>query len=186
MYPFIFTERGNVMSNKIMIERNIGVLREKIRNADTTTVMGCVAIATSADMLSGAKLSKRQYSFIVNSRQRCNLIKTALYKDLTKLIAEKAIPKILSAADPTSDLSKTAFMAEATADATGEALEVKTGIPAFKTAAVLNALSTGIQIKTMWDIQAIEDGFAQTPKQFEKLFADWRSWNIEERYQVDR
>ena len=30
MYPFIFTERGNVMSNKIMIERNIGVLREKL------------------------------------------------------------------------------------------------------------------------------------------------------------
>ena len=54
MYPFIFTEQGNVMSNKIMIERNIGVLREKIRSADTTTVMGCVAIATSADMLSGA------------------------------------------------------------------------------------------------------------------------------------
>ncbi|MDQ2043399.1 hypothetical protein NRL14_06605 [Pseudoalteromonas sp. 20-92] len=63
------------MSNKIMIERNIGVLREKIRNADTTTVMGCVAIATSADMLSGAKLSKRQYSFIVNNRQQCFLMK---------------------------------------------------------------------------------------------------------------
>ncbi|CAM2815997.1 hypothetical protein PAT01_13720 [Pseudoalteromonas atlantica] len=174
------------MSNKIMIERNIGVLREKIRSADTTTVMGCVAIATSADMLSGAKLSKTQYSFIVNSRQRCNLIKIALYKDLTKLISEKAIPKILSAADPTSDLSKAAFMTEASADSIGEALEVKTGIPAFKTAAVLNALSTGVQIKTMWDIQAIEDGFAQSPRQFEKLFADWRSWNIEERYQVAR
>ncbi|HEA19290.1 MAG TPA: hypothetical protein ENH88_23150 [Pseudoalteromonas prydzensis] len=174
------------MSNKIMIERNIGVLREKIRNADTTTVMGCVAIATSADMLSGAKLSKSQYSLIVNSQQRCNLIKIALYKDLTKLITEKAIPKILSAADPTSDLSKAAFMNEATTDSTGEALEIKTGIPAFKTAAVLNALSTGIQIKTMWDIQAIEDGFAQSPRQFEKLFADWRSWNIEECYQVAR
>ena len=132
------------------------------------------------------QLSKRQYSFIVNSRQRCNLIKVALYKDLTKLIAEKAIPKILSAADPTSDLSKVAFMTEATADSIGEALEIKTGIPAFKAAAVLNALSTGVQIKTMWDIQAIEDGFAQSPKQFEKLFADWRSWNIEERYQVAR
>ncbi|HDY86376.1 MAG TPA: hypothetical protein ENH74_11970 [Methylophaga sp.] len=77
-------------------------------------------------------------------------------------------------------------MNEATTDSTGEALEIKTGIPAFKTAAVLNALSTGIQIKTMWDIQAIEDGFAQSPRQFEKLFADWRSWNIEECYQVAR
>ena len=186
MHPFIFIERGNVMSNKIMIERNIGVLREKIRNADTTTVMGCVAIATSADMLSGAKLSKSQYSYIVNNRQQCFLIKQSLTQDLTKLMVLKAIPKLLSVADPTSDLSKTAFMTEATADAAGEALEVKAGIPAFKTAAVLNALSAGIQIKTMWDIQAIEDGFAQTPKQFEKLFADWRSWNIEERYQVDR
>ena len=43
------------MSTEKMIERNIGVLRDKIRNADTKTVMGCVAIATSADMLSGAK-----------------------------------------------------------------------------------------------------------------------------------
>lgn len=148
--------------------------------------MGCVAIAMSADMLSGAQLFKSQYSFIVNSRERCNLIKIALYKDLTKLITEKAIPKILSAADPTSDLSKAAFMAEATADSIGEAIEVKTDIPAFKTAAVLNVLSTGVQIKTMWDIQAIEDGFAQSPRQFEKLFADWRSWNIAERYQVAR
>ena len=146
--------------------------------------MGCVAIAMSADMLSGAQLSKSQYSFIVNSRERCNVIKIALYKDLTKLITEKAIPKILSAADPTSDLSKAAFMAEATADSIGEAIELKTDIPAFKTVAVLNALSVGIQIKTMWDIQAIEDGFAQSLKQFEKLFADWRSWNIAERYQV--
>nr|WP_193987878.1 hypothetical protein [Lelliottia steviae] len=80
-------------------------MRDKIRNADTKTVMGCVAIATSADMLSGAKLSKSQYSHIVNNPQRCNLIKIALYKDLTRLITEKAIPKLLSAADPTSDLS---------------------------------------------------------------------------------
>ena len=171
------------MSTEKMIERNIGVLRDKIRNADTKTVMGCVAIATSADMLSGAKLSKSQYSHIVNNPQRCNLIKIALYKDLTRLITEKAIPKLLSAADPTSDLSKVAFMSEASADAAGETLELKTGIPAFKTAAVLNALSAGIQIKTMWDIQAIESSFAQSPVQFE-LFADWRSWNIAERYQV--
>ncbi len=33
-------KRGNVMSNKIMIERNIGVLREKIRNADTNNSYG--------------------------------------------------------------------------------------------------------------------------------------------------
>nr|WP_193987877.1 hypothetical protein [Lelliottia steviae] len=74
-------------------------------------------------------------------------------------------------------------MSEASVDAAGETLELKTGIPAFKTAAVLNALSAGIQIKTMWDIQAIESSFAQSPVQFE-LFADWRSWNIAERYQV--
>ncbi|MCF7501524.1 hypothetical protein [Pseudoalteromonas sp. L1] len=172
------------MSTEKMIERNIGVLRDKIRNADTKTVMGCVAIATSADMLSGAKLSKSQYSHIVNNRQQCFLIKQSLTQDLTKLMTLKAIPKLLSAADPTSDLSKVAFMSEASADAAGETLELKTGIPAFKTAAVLNALSAGIQIKTMWDIQAIESSFAQSPKQFEKLFADWRSWNIEERYQV--
>ena len=98
----------------------------------------------------------------------------------------KAISKLLSAADPISDLSKVAIMSEASADVAGETLELKTGIPAVKTAAVLNALSSGIQIKTMWDIQAIEDGFAQSPIQFEKLFADWRSWNIEERYQVAR
>ena len=146
--------------------------------------MGCVAIATSADMLSGAKLSKSQYSHIVNNRQQCFLIKQSLTQDLTKLMTLKAIPKLLSAADPTSDLSEVAFMSEALADAAGETLELKTGIPAFKTAAVLNALSAGIQIKTMWDIQAIESSFAQSPKQFEKLFADWRSWNIEERYQV--
>lgn len=98
-------------------------------------------------MLSGAKLSKSQYSFIVNNRQQCFLIKQSLTQDLTKLMVLKAIPKLLSVADPTSGLSKTAFMTEATADSTGEALEIKTGIPAFKTAAVLNA---GIQIKTMW------------------------------------
>lgn len=75
-------------------------------------------------------------------------------------------------------------MSEASADVAGETLELKTGIPAFKTAAVLNALSAGIQIKTMWDIQAIESSFAQSPVQFEKLFADWRSWNIAECYRV--
>ena len=44
MYSFIFTERGNVMSNKIMIERNIGVLRDKIRNADKKSLWGVLRL----------------------------------------------------------------------------------------------------------------------------------------------
>lgn len=44
MYSFIFTERGNVLSNKIMIERNIGVLRDKIRNADKKSLWGVLRL----------------------------------------------------------------------------------------------------------------------------------------------
>jgi len=42
----------------------------------------------------------------------------------------------------------------------------------------------GVQIKTMWDIQAIEDGFSHSPRQFEVLFSEWRNWNIAQRYKV--
>jgi len=52
------------MSSEIIITNNINVLRKKLIDSNINTVMGCVTIATSADMLSGAGLTKAQYSNI--------------------------------------------------------------------------------------------------------------------------
>lgn len=181
------------MSNDQIIKRNLGVMRQKLQNANHTTAMGCAAIATSADMLSGGQLTKAQFSHIVNNPDQCRLIKLNLVRDLIKLIGEDAIPKIRAAANPFSGLAKAGFVAEASADAAGDGVEALgklssnlPDVPAFKTAAVLNAFAVGVQIKTMWDIQAIEESFAHSPREFEKLFADWRSMNIENFYRAPK
>jgi len=174
------------MSNEISIKHNINLLRKKLIDANINTVMGCVTIATSADMLSGEKSTKPRFSRIINNKQQCRTIRLSLIQDITRLIAAKAIPKILVAADPTSQLSQASFVTDATSDAIGVITENKFGIPAFKTAAVLNAFSAGTQIKTMWDIQAIEDEFSRSPRQFKILFSEWCNWNIAEKYRISQ
>jgi hypothetical protein len=154
-----------------LVKNNLAVLRKRIENTSTSSELGRLEIAIALDMLSKNSISRAELNLITKSRVKAKLLKLHLSTDIRKLMASEAIPKILATVDPTSKSAGQALSAE-----------ILSVIPHFVASQMFAARSVQLNIETMWDIQSIADNFSKSPQQFNRLFADWRSWRIEADY----
>ncbi|KZN54926.1 hypothetical protein N474_17135 [Pseudoalteromonas luteoviolacea CPMOR-2] len=146
------------------IEKNFGNLRDKISEANYKTEEGRITIATAKNMLTKGGISRSQFDRILRQKSHARLLQRALVTDLTKLIASDAIPQILKAADPTSDSSQRALVADVVSSATSS----------FTIGKLAGGYSSYLNINTMWDVQNVRNNFYMNTEAFDMMFDDER------------